>query len=185
MERRLGGKCPHPFQDIQRGTQFVPNNVAVGVFTTHYPFWSADACALPGFNFLNITSAHSHQTVLLQFINVLSQVICFCPISTHPMAQPYFSGPHSEGRFLVSSLKPTHFQRPPAQLSFPPWSTPDCSHLELTSTLPYPNWMFLITTSLGGFPGSSAAKESACHAGDLSSTPGSGRFPGEGVGYPL
>ena len=28
-------------------------------------------------------------------------------------------------------------------------------------------------------------KESACHAGDVSSTPGLGRFPGERNGYPL
>ena len=36
-----------------------------------------------------------------------------------------------------------------------------------------------------GFPGSSAGKESACSAGDSGSLPGSGRFPGEGIGYPL
>ena len=36
-----------------------------------------------------------------------------------------------------------------------------------------------------GFPGSSAGKESACNAGDLALIPGSGRFPGEGIGYPL
>ena len=36
-----------------------------------------------------------------------------------------------------------------------------------------------------GFPGSSADKESACSAGDSSSFPGSGRSPGEGIGYPL
>ena len=36
-----------------------------------------------------------------------------------------------------------------------------------------------------GFPGSSAGKESACNAGDLGLSPGSGRFPGEGIGYPL
>ena len=36
-----------------------------------------------------------------------------------------------------------------------------------------------------GFPGSSADKESACNAGDPSSTPGSGRSPGRGIGYPL
>ena len=36
-----------------------------------------------------------------------------------------------------------------------------------------------------GFPGSSAGKESACNAGDPGSIPGSGRFPGEGIGYPL
>ena len=35
------------------------------------------------------------------------------------------------------------------------------------------------------FPGSSADKESTCNAGDPISIPGSGRSPGEGVGYPL
>ena len=35
-----------------------------------------------------------------------------------------------------------------------------------------------------GFPGGSASKESACHAGDPSSVPGLGRSPG-GNGYPL
>ena len=37
----------------------------------------------------------------------------------------------------------------------------------------------------GGFPGSSAGKESACNAGDPCLIPGSGRSPGEGKGYPL
>ena len=37
----------------------------------------------------------------------------------------------------------------------------------------------------GGFPGSSTSKESACNAGDLSSSPGSGRSAREGIGYPL
>ena len=36
-----------------------------------------------------------------------------------------------------------------------------------------------------GFPGGSAGKESACHAGDSGSIPGSGRSPGEGISYPL
>ena len=36
-----------------------------------------------------------------------------------------------------------------------------------------------------GFPHSSGGKESACNAGGLSSIPGSGRSPGEGIGYPL
>ena len=31
----------------------------------------------------------------------------------------------------------------------------------------------------GGFPGGSDGKESACNAGDLSSIPGLGRFPGK------
>ena len=36
-----------------------------------------------------------------------------------------------------------------------------------------------------GFPGSSAGKESACNGGDSGSIPESGRYPGEGTGYPL
>ena len=36
-----------------------------------------------------------------------------------------------------------------------------------------------------GFPGNSVGKESACNAGDPSSIPGSGRSPGEWLGYPL
>ena len=34
------------------------------------------------------------------------------------------------------------------------------------------------------FPGSSAGKED-CNAGDPGLIPGSGRFPGEGIGYPF
>ena len=36
-----------------------------------------------------------------------------------------------------------------------------------------------------GFPHSSVGKESACNAGDLSSIPGLGRSPEEGIGYLL
>ena len=36
-----------------------------------------------------------------------------------------------------------------------------------------------------GFPGGSDGKTSACMAGDLGSTPGLGRCPGEGNGNPL
>ena len=36
-----------------------------------------------------------------------------------------------------------------------------------------------------GFPHSSVGKESACSAGDPSLIPASGRYPGEGIGYPL
>ena len=35
------------------------------------------------------------------------------------------------------------------------------------------------------FPGSSPGKESFCNAGDLGSIPGSGRSPGERIGYPF
>ena len=40
-------------------------------------------------------------------------------------------------------------------------------------------------TSKLGFPGGSDGKESALNEGDLGSTPGSGRSPGEGNGNPL
>ena len=36
-----------------------------------------------------------------------------------------------------------------------------------------------------GFPSSSAGKEFACNTGDPGSISGSGRFPGEEIGYPL
>jgi len=41
------------------------------------------------------------------------------------------------------------------------------------------------TSYIRGFPDSSVDKESACNAGDPGSIPGSGRSPGEGIGYPL
>ena len=40
-------------------------------------------------------------------------------------------------------------------------------------------------SSILGFPGGSAGKESACNAEDLGSIPGLGRCPGEGNSYPL
>ena len=47
----------------------------------------------------------------------------------------------------------------------------------------------LVHTGLGsligvqGFPGRPAGKESTCNAGDPGLVPGSGRSPGEGIGY--
>jgi len=38
--------------------------------------------------------------------------------------------------------------------------------------------------SMGGFPGGSDSKESACNVGDLGSISGPGRCPGKGNGYP-
>ena len=38
---------------------------------------------------------------------------------------------------------------------------------------------------LWGFPDGSVVKESACNSGDPSLIPGSSRFAGEGIGYPL
>ena len=44
---------------------------------------------------------------------------------------------------------------------------------------------FHLLVAFLGFSDSSVAKESACNAGDTGSIPGSGRSPGEGIGYPL
>ena len=40
-------------------------------------------------------------------------------------------------------------------------------------------------TCYWGFPGVSGRKEFACNSRDPDLIPGSGRFPGEGIGYPL
>ena len=44
--------------------------------------------------------------------------------------------------------------------------------------------VLLLEISLG-FPSGLDGEETACNAGDLGFIPGSGRFPGEGNGYPL
>ena len=43
----------------------------------------------------------------------------------------------------------------------------------------------LFNTLSKGFPDSSVAKESSCNAGDPNLIPGSGRFAGEWMDYPL
>ena len=40
-------------------------------------------------------------------------------------------------------------------------------------------------THTHGFSGGSGSKESACNAGDLGLSPGLGKSPGEGNGFPL
>ena len=52
--------------------------------------------------------------------------------------------------------------------------------LEYRSGLPFPS-----PGGGGGFPDGLVGKESACHAEDPGSIPGSGRSPGEGIGCPL
>ena len=51
---------------------------------------------------------------------------------------------------------------------------------ELTEIIP-----LICTSAISGLPDSSVGKESICNAGDPGSIPGSGRSPGEGLGYPL
>ena len=47
------------------------------------------------------------------------------------------------------------------------------------------NMAFITLQCVLGFPQNSVGKESACNAGGPGSIPGSGRSPGEGIGYPL
>ena len=55
-------------------------------------------------------------------------------------------------------------------------------HIRLN--LPLKVGVIIKQIKITGFPGEDG-KESACNVGDLSSTPGLGRSPGEGKGYPL
>ena len=48
-----------------------------------------------------------------------------------------------------------------------------------------PPWDFYRPLKLEGFRVGSEGKVSTCNAGDLGSTPGPGRSPGEGNGHPL
>ena len=47
------------------------------------------------------------------------------------------------------------------------------------------NFFFQGKKIIKGFPDASVGEESDRNAGDTSSIPGSGRSPGEGIGYPL
>ena len=61
----------------------------------------------------------------------------------------------------------------------------DLSELLLILTLPGHFYEIYYAYVIKGFPGGSDGKESACNAGDLGSTLGLGRSPGEGTGCPL
>ena len=57
--------------------------------------------------------------------------------------------------------------------------------LTIEICLMFSSWLDWPCEFWGGFPGDSAGKESSCNAGDPGSISGSGRSPGEGIGYPL
>ena len=81
--------------------------------------------------------------------------------------------------------------RLPSQILRLTLCTPPCSFRSSALQAWLAHWQTgLITTglkasSLQSFPGSSVDKESTCNAGDPGSSPGSGRSPGKGIGYPL
>ena len=60
-------------------------------------------------------------------------------------------------------------------------------YIQLNSTNIHLSSYYLLACDLvtGGFPGSSAGKESSCNAGDPGLIPGLGCSPEEGTGYPL
>ena len=59
------------------------------------------------------------------------------------------------------------------------------SRQEDWSGVPSPSLKYYAISQKLSFPHSSFGKESTCNAGDSSLIPGSGRSPGEGIGYPL
>ena len=86
---------------------------------------------------------------------------------------------------VYDSLQPPGLQ--PTRLLCP-WDSPGrntgvgCHALLQGSSQPRDQTQVSCTV---GFPDSSVGKESACHVGDHSLIPGSGRSAGEGIGYPL
>ena len=65
---------------------------------------------------------------------------------------------------------------------------PNCLFISLSSYLnvyPPVSLPVYLLPCLTIFPGGSAGQESSCNAGELGSTPGLGRSPGGGKGYPL
>ena len=78
-----------------------------------------------------------------------------------------------------ASLIAQWVKKPPAMQEMPVWFLGQEYPLDIHwRRYRLPTLVFL------GFPGGSAAKESACNS-DLGSIPGLGRSPGEGKGYPL
>ena len=76
------------------------------------------------------------------------------------------------------SLQPHGLQH--ARLPCPLLSPRVCAN-----SCPLGLWSYETISSSRGFPHISVGKEYACNAGDPSLIPGSGRSPGEGIGYPL
>ena len=62
-----------------------------------------------------------------------------------------------------------------------------CLGMQLLGQMVVASFVYYEVTKLfqAGFPDSSVGKESAFNAGDPSSIPGSGKSPGERIGYPL
>ena len=71
------------------------------------------------------------------------------------------------------------------QLSYPYMTTGKTSTTRTFVSKVISLLLNMLSRFVMGFPDGSAGKESACNVGDLGLTPGLGRSPGEGKGYPL
>ena len=91
------------------------------------------------------------------------------------------NNPNTSHWHLPSEL----LQRPPILVSLFIFMWPGVRRLVVISSLGSSSLIWKSFWDSKHFPGSSAGKEATCNAGDPGSTPGSGRYPGEGVGYPL
>ena len=99
------------------------------------------------------------------------QSVCPFPIASHSNL-PGLEGLDDEDHIPVISLSPAS--------PCPAWLRVRGQDEGMSKCL---GWN--IEASIKGFPDSSVGKGSTCNAEDPSSIPGSGRSPGEGIGYPL
>ena len=124
----------------------------------------SSACCL----FCKYSVEHSHVCCLevcVWLLSVQQQGLSSCTrdLATRQASNNCYLAVSQTKRILDPSPRPPHFFH--------------CLG-DVERNLPF--WLLL-----WGFPGSSVGKESTCNAGDPGSIPGSGRSPGERIGYPL
>ena len=105
---------------------------------------------------------------------------CSCGAQVPQLPKPGSQSPSSARREAAAtrSRRPNDSSAAPAHRD---WRKPVCCKEDGAQ----PKVSKQVHKIIKGFPGSSVGKESACSAGDPGSIPGSGRFAGEGIGYPL
>ena len=102
------------------------------------------------------------------------------------MSQFFTSGGQSIGASASASVLPMNIQDW-FPLGWTGWICLQCRRRWFDSWVGKICWRMdrLCTPVFLGFPCGSAGKESTCNVGDLGLTPGLGKSPGEGNGYPL
>ena len=103
------------------------------------------------------------------------------------MATPWTVHGILQARILESFLSPQYLPDPEIDLESPTRICLQSRRPQFDSWFRKISWRRdrLPTPVFLGFPCGSASEESACNVGDLGSSPGLGRSPGEGKGYPL